>query len=132
MRLLLFIAVWLLLQLLTPLRGLWALVLALMVSGAISFFLLNRQRDAMSGVVAGFFGRINDRINPIPSASPVMRTRVPVDFRAGTNPGPRAPDATIRIGAIAQGSARNPSRAQGEVSTPRAAMNANPDMTAAT
>jgi hypothetical protein len=63
MRLLLFIAVWLLLQLLTPLRGLWALVLALLVSGAISFFLLNRQRDAMSGVVAGFFGRINDRID---------------------------------------------------------------------
>jgi hypothetical protein len=63
MRLLVFIAVWLLLQLLTPLRGLWALVLALLVSGAISFFLLNRQRDAMSGVVAGFFGRINDRID---------------------------------------------------------------------
>ena len=58
-----FIAVWLLLQLLTPLRGLWALVLAVLVSGAISFFLLNRQRDAMSGVVAGFFGRINDRID---------------------------------------------------------------------
>lgn len=63
MRVLLFIAVWLLLQLLSPLRGLWALALALLVSGAISFFLLNRQRDAMSGVVAGFFGRINARID---------------------------------------------------------------------
>lgn len=63
MRLLLFIAVWLLVQLITPIRGLWALVLALLISGAISFFLLNRQRDAMSGVVAGFFGRINDRID---------------------------------------------------------------------
>ena len=63
MRLMVFLAVWLRLQLLTPLRGLWALVMALLVSGAISFFLLNRQRDAMSGVVAGFFGRINDRID---------------------------------------------------------------------
>lgn len=63
MRLLMFVAVWLLVQLITPIRGLWALVLAVLVSGAISFFLLNRQRDAMSGVVAGFFGRINDRID---------------------------------------------------------------------
>lgn len=63
MRFLLFMSVWLVLQLLTPLRGLGALVVALLVSGAISFFLLNRQREAMSGVVAGFFGRINDRID---------------------------------------------------------------------
>ena len=63
MRVMVFIAVWLLIQLVTPLRGLWALVVALLVSGVISLFLLNRQRDAMSGVVAGFFGRINDRID---------------------------------------------------------------------
>lgn len=63
MRVMVFIAVWLLVQLITPLRGLWALVVALLVSGAISLFLLNRQRDAMSGVVAGFFGRINARID---------------------------------------------------------------------
>lgn len=102
MRLLMFLAVWLLLQLLTPLRGLWALVLALLVSGAISFFLLNRQRDAMSGVVAGFFGRINDRIDastraediddlpeaqPEPERKPGDEDQGPGGFQGGDQPG---------------------------------------------
>ncbi len=63
MRLGLFVAVWLLLQLITPLRGLWAVVVAILASGVISLFLLGRQRAAMSAVVGGFFGRINDRID---------------------------------------------------------------------
>lgn len=63
MRLGLFVAVWLLLQLLTPLRGLWAVVIAILASGVISLFLLSKQRAAMSAVVGGFFGRINDRID---------------------------------------------------------------------
>ena len=63
MRLGLLFAVWLLLQLVTPLRGLWAVVAAVLVSGAISLFLLQRQRAAMSAVVGGFFGRINARID---------------------------------------------------------------------
>ena len=63
MRVGLFIGVWLLLQLLTPLRGLWAVALAIVASGLISLFLLNRQRAAMSSVVGGFFGRINARID---------------------------------------------------------------------
>lgn len=63
MRLGLFVGVWLLLQLITPLRGLWALVGAVVISGLISLFLLDRQRAAMSSVVGGFFGRINDRID---------------------------------------------------------------------
>ena len=63
MRLGLLFAVWLLLQLVTPLRGLWAVVVAILVSGAISLFLLQRQRAAMSAVVGGFFGRINARID---------------------------------------------------------------------
>lgn len=63
MRLGLFVGVWLLLQLLTPLRGLWAVALAIIVSGLISLFLLNKQRAVMSSVVAGFFGRINSRID---------------------------------------------------------------------
>lgn len=103
MRLLVFIAVWLLLQLLTPLRGLWALVLALLVSGAISFFLLNRQRDAMSGVVAGFFGRINDRIDAStraedvddlpegqsqPERKPGDQDQGPGGLEGGDHPGP--------------------------------------------
>lgn len=63
MRVGLFVGVWLLVQLLTPLRGLWAVAIAIIASGVISVFLLNRQRAAMSAVVGGFFGRINARID---------------------------------------------------------------------
>ena len=63
LRILLFVATWMLLELLTPLRGIWSLVVALLISGVISFFVLNHQRRAMSQVVAGFFGRINARID---------------------------------------------------------------------
>ena len=63
MRVGLFLAVWLLLQLVTPLRGLWAALVAILASGLISIFLLNRQRTAMSAVVGGFFGGINARID---------------------------------------------------------------------
>ena len=62
MRLGLLVAAWWLIQLVSPLRGLWALVVAVLVSGVISWFALDRQRSAMSAVVGGFFGRINDRI----------------------------------------------------------------------
>lgn len=61
-RVLLFIAIWLLVQFVSPLRGLTALVVALLVSGAISFFLLNRQRDTASASVVGLFRRIDERI----------------------------------------------------------------------
>ena len=63
MRVGLFVGVWLLVQLITPLRGLWAAVVAVVISGVISVFLLNRQRAAMSSVVGGFFRRINARID---------------------------------------------------------------------
>lgn len=63
MRVGLFLGVWLLLQLLTPIRGLWAAVVAIVVSGLISLVVLNRQRTAMGSVVGGFFGRINARID---------------------------------------------------------------------
>jgi len=59
----LFFAVWLLLQLVTPLRGLWAVAAAILVSGVVSLFLLSRPRTAMGDVVGGFFGRINARID---------------------------------------------------------------------
>ncbi len=63
MRVGLFVGVWLLLQLLTPIRGLWAAVIAIVASGLISLVVLNRQRTAMGSVVGGFFGRINARID---------------------------------------------------------------------
>jgi len=40
-----------------------ALALAIVISGAISLLLLNRQRDALSSGVARFFRRINERID---------------------------------------------------------------------
>jgi hypothetical protein len=58
----LFFALWLPIQILTPLRGLWAIVIALLGSGVISVVVLNRQRNAMGLTVGNFFGRINERI----------------------------------------------------------------------
>ncbi len=63
LRALLFGGIWLLLQLTTPLRGLIAAVVALLVSGVISTVVLNRQRAAMGVSLASFFGRINARID---------------------------------------------------------------------
>jgi hypothetical protein len=62
LRVAMLVAVWFLLEWLTPFRGLWAIVAAFLISGGISLLLLNRERDAVSIGVAGFFGRINQRI----------------------------------------------------------------------
>jgi len=59
----LFLGVWLVLQIISPLQGLWALVVAIVLSGVISAFALNRQRSAMGEVVGRFFGGINARID---------------------------------------------------------------------
>jgi len=62
LRLALLAAVWLLIQVVTPMRGLLAVAVALVISGIISFILLDRSRDRASAGLAGVFGRINDRI----------------------------------------------------------------------
>ena len=62
LRVALFAAVWLTLELLTPINGLWAIVLAILISGAISIVLLDRQRDRVGAGAAGFFRGINERI----------------------------------------------------------------------
>lgn len=62
-RVVFFIAAWLLIQLTTPVRGWWAIALAIVVSAIFSILLLGRQRDAMSGSVYGFFKRINQKID---------------------------------------------------------------------
>lgn len=43
-------------------RGLLWLLLGFLISGLVSLVMLSGQRDAMSRGVAGFFGRLNDRI----------------------------------------------------------------------
>lgn len=62
LRLLLWLVVWAILQFLTPVKGLLALIISLLLSSAISIIVLDRQRDAMSEGVGAFFTRINDRI----------------------------------------------------------------------
>jgi hypothetical protein len=60
----LFLAVaWLLIQVTTPIRGVWAIALAIVISAVFSIMLLGRQRDAMSGSMFNFFRRINERID---------------------------------------------------------------------
>lgn len=62
LRLALLAAVWLVVQLVTPWRGLLAIAVALIVSGVIGFFVLDRSRDRASVAVWGVFRRIDDRI----------------------------------------------------------------------
>lgn len=58
----LFAVVWVVVELVTPIHGLWAAAVAILISGAISIVVLDRQRGAVGAVAAGFFGRINARI----------------------------------------------------------------------
>jgi hypothetical protein len=62
LRIAVFAAVWLTIELLTPLSGVWAIVVAILVSGAVSLLLLDRQRGRVGAAAAGFFGRLNERI----------------------------------------------------------------------
>lgn len=62
LRVALFAVVWLVIEFLTPLSGLLALAAAILISGAISLVVLDRQRGAVGAAAAGFFGRINERI----------------------------------------------------------------------
>ena len=63
LRLLLFGAVWLLVQILTPWRGLLAIAVAILISGGISLFVLDRPRGQLAAGVDAFIRRINDRID---------------------------------------------------------------------
>ncbi len=62
-RLALVVLVWLALQFFTPIRGLLAVALALLISALFSILFLSRQRDAMSESMFGFFRRLNERID---------------------------------------------------------------------
>jgi hypothetical protein len=81
LRLALLAGVWLLLQAVTPFRGLVAVIIALLISGVISVVLLDRPRDRAGSRVAGVFRRIDERIersrtaedfddDPLPPAPP--------------------------------------------------------------
>lgn len=63
LRVAIFLVFWLPLQFLTPLRGLLAIVAALLMSGAVSLIVLDRQRGLAGQAVARFFHGINARID---------------------------------------------------------------------
>jgi len=63
LRVVFFLIVWLIIQLTTPIRGVWAIALGIVISGVFSIILLGRQRDAMSGSIFGYFRRLNERID---------------------------------------------------------------------
>jgi len=62
LRVALLAAVWLLIQVVTSMRGLLALAVALVISGAISFVLLDRSRDRASVGLSRVFRGIDERI----------------------------------------------------------------------
>lgn len=62
LRIALFAAVWLLLELITPLSLVWTLAAAVLMSGAISVVVLDRPRGDAGRAVGGYFGRLNARI----------------------------------------------------------------------
>lgn len=63
LRIAIFALAWFLIAWLTPIKGGYAAVLAILVSGIVSIPLLSHQRDLVSVGVANFFGRMNARID---------------------------------------------------------------------
>lgn len=63
LRIALFAVVWALIWFLTPLDALWSAVVAILVSGALSLVLLDRQRGRVGQAAGRFFSRINERID---------------------------------------------------------------------
>lgn len=89
-RLLLWLGVWAILQFLTPVKGILAVVLALLISSAISIVLLDRQRDAMSESVGSFFGGINQKIENSAAAEDVWQEDI---LRERSGPGEQSASA---------------------------------------
>lgn len=77
LRIALLVIVWLVIQAVTPLRGLIAVAVALVISGIISFFALDRPRSQASRGVAGIFRRIDERIERSTTAEDIDDEPVP-------------------------------------------------------
>lgn len=71
LRVLLFAAVWAVLWYLTPLDALWSAAAALLISGAISVVVLDRQRGRVGAAAGSFFSRMNARIDAATRAEDV-------------------------------------------------------------
>jgi len=62
LRVALFAAVWIIIEFITPIHGVWAAAAAILISGAISIVVLDRPRGKVGVAAGSFFGRINARI----------------------------------------------------------------------
>jgi len=83
LRLAVLAGVWLLIQVVTPMRGLLAIAVALVISGAISFIVLDRPRDRASAGLSGVFRRIDERIERSKVAEDVDDDPVPLGQESG-------------------------------------------------
>ena len=95
--------VWFVIQFLTPVRGVLAITLALLLSAILSIIFLGKQRDAMSQSMFGFFRRLNERIDaaaakeddlegqPKTQDNSVNQQDVPGSFEDGDQGGPAGP-----------------------------------------
>ena len=106
--------VWLTLELLTPIAGVWALVVALLISGALSLVLLDRQRGKVAVVADGFFSGINERIEASARAEDVDDPVEP-EPAGGSGEGEQAPegqamDEDEHPGLLEGGDERGPER----------------------
>lgn len=63
LRVVIFAGAWILIEVLTPIHGLFAAAFAIVISGAISMIALNGQRNLMSEALFSFFRRMNARID---------------------------------------------------------------------
>jgi len=63
LRVALFALVWGVIWFLTPLDAVWSAAAAILISGAISLVLLDRQRGRVGAAAGGFFSRLNARID---------------------------------------------------------------------
>jgi hypothetical protein len=63
LRVALFAVVWVVIEFVTPIHGVWAAAAAILISGAISIIVLDRPRNKVGLAAGSFFGRINERID---------------------------------------------------------------------
>ena len=108
LRLGLLLATWFLVQLLTPLRGLFAVAVAFVVSGVIGFFLLDRPRNEASVSLSRVFKRIDDRIERAKTAEDdyidavaAQRAELATEGEAEPSTSKAAPASTTAVAAEA-------------------------------
>ena len=77
---------WFALQLFTPVRGLLAFALALLVSAVFSIIFLGKQRDTMSESMFGFFRGINARIDAAAAKEDYLDENLDADPNAQHDP----------------------------------------------